>query len=116
MYVWERERENPVEGRQAQHLVCVSVSRCVARPVEGHPISVLGAVSPFLEPFCGDLSPRFVKKIKIEMWLRLFARAAGVERRVEAERERETFIDNLLVRIHFIVEKILVDRPCAMRA
>ena len=28
--------------------------------------------------------------------------------------EREFFIDNLLVRIHFIVEIILVDRPCAM--
>jgi len=29
-------------------------------------------------------------------------------------REREFFIDNLLVRIHFIVEMILVNRPCAM--
>jgi len=29
-------------------------------------------------------------------------------------REREFFIDNLLVRIHLIVEMILVDRPCAM--
>ena len=28
--------------------------------------------------------------------------------------EREFFIDNLLVRIHFIIEMILVDRPCAM--
>jgi hypothetical protein len=28
--------------------------------------------------------------------------------------EREFFIDNLLVRIHFIIEIILVDRPCAM--
>jgi len=26
----------------------------------------------------------------------------------------EFFIDNLLVRIHFIIEMILVDRPCAM--
>jgi len=32
-----------------------------------------------------------------------------------APREREFSIDNLLVRIHFIVEMILVDRPCAMR-
>ena len=29
-------------------------------------------------------------------------------------REKEFFIDNLLVRIHFIVEIILVDRPCAL--
>ena len=29
-------------------------------------------------------------------------------------REREFFIDNLLVRIHLIIEMILVDRPCAM--
>jgi len=29
-------------------------------------------------------------------------------------RERDFFIDNLLVRIHLIVEMILVDRPCAM--
>ena len=28
--------------------------------------------------------------------------------------EREFFIENLVVRIHFIVEMILVDRPCAM--
>jgi hypothetical protein len=29
--------------------------------------------------------------------------------------EREFFIDNLLVQIHWIIEMILVDRPCAMR-
>ena len=29
-------------------------------------------------------------------------------------REREFIIDNLLVRIHLIIEMILVDRPCAM--
>ena len=29
-------------------------------------------------------------------------------------RERDFFIDNLLVRIHLIIEMILVDRPCAM--
>ena len=28
--------------------------------------------------------------------------------------ETEFFIDNLLVRIHLIIEMILVDRPCAM--
>ena len=28
--------------------------------------------------------------------------------------ERDFFIDNLLVRIHFIIVMILIDRPCAM--
>ena len=28
--------------------------------------------------------------------------------------EREFFIDNLLVRIHLIIEMILVDQPCAI--
>jgi len=28
--------------------------------------------------------------------------------------EREFFIDNLLVRIHFVIRMISVDRPCAM--
>ena len=27
---------------------------------------------------------------------------------------RDFFIDNLLVRAHYIIEMILVDRPCAM--
>ena len=36
------------------------------------------------------------------------------EREEEREQEREFFIDNLLVQIHFIIEMILVDRPCAM--
>ena len=30
------------------------------------------------------------------------------------ERERELFVENLLVRLHSIMEMILVDRPCAM--
>ena len=29
-------------------------------------------------------------------------------------RQREFFIDNLLVRIHLIIEMVLVDWPCAM--
>ena len=28
--------------------------------------------------------------------------------------QRDSFIDNLLVRIHLIIEMILVDRPCAI--
>jgi hypothetical protein len=30
------------------------------------------------------------------------------------EREREIFIDNLLVRVHWIIEMIAVERPCAV--
>jgi len=40
-------------------------------------------------------------------------RGTGNSRRMHDE-EREFFIDNLLVRIHLIIEIILVDRPCAM--
>jgi len=29
-------------------------------------------------------------------------------------REREIFTDNLLVRVHWIIEMIVVERPCAM--
>ena len=35
--------------------------------------------------------------------------------RVSHLMERESFTDNLLVRINLIVEMILVDRPCAMK-
>ena len=34
--------------------------------------------------------------------------------RMHLEREKEFFADNLLVRIHLIIEMILEDRPCAM--
>ena len=30
-------------------------------------------------------------------------------------RERDFFIDNLLLQIHLIIEMIFVDRPCALR-
>ena len=33
----------------------------------------------------------------------------------QASRKRDFFIDDLLVRIHFIIEMVSVDRPCAMR-
>ena len=32
----------------------------------------------------------------------------------EAGAEREIFIDNLLVRVHWLIEMIVVERPCAM--
>ena len=35
-------------------------------------------------------------------------------RALKVHPERKFFIDNLLVRIHFIVQMILADRPCAM--
>jgi hypothetical protein len=40
--------------------------------------------------------------------------ARAPERPPEAGPEKEFFVDNLLVRIYFIIEMILVDRPCAM--
>ena len=36
------------------------------------------------------------------------------EQHDKVPREREFFIDNLLARIHVIIEMILVDWPCAM--
>ena len=47
-----------------------------------------------------------LRVIKRETW-------AG-RRSPRLAREREFFIDNLLVRIHLIIEMILVDRPRAM--
>jgi hypothetical protein len=34
--------------------------------------------------------------------------------RITLDREKEFFIDNLLVRVLLIIEMILLDRPCAM--
>ena len=39
---------------------------------------------------------------------------AKKDRAQRSKKEREFFIDNLLVRIHLIIEMVLVDRPCAM--
>ena len=35
-------------------------------------------------------------------------------RQFSTSRERKFFVDDLLVRIHLIIEMTLVDRPCAM--
>ena len=35
----------------------------------GHPMPVLGALSPFLEPFCGHVSPK-LDKVSEELTLR----------------------------------------------
>jgi hypothetical protein len=43
-----------------------------------------------------------------------FDKQSSLIRGGEAQREREFFIDNLLVRIHLIIVMISVDRPCAM--
>ena len=42
------------------------------------------------------------------------SKTPGVRGERRRDGEREFFIDNLLVRIHLIIEMILVDRPCAM--
>ena len=39
-------------------------------PWWGYPMLVLGAVCPFLEPFCGHLSPKVDKSSKNGFWLR----------------------------------------------
>ena len=41
-------------------------------------------------------------------------RGGGASDTPTGPRERELFIDHLLVRIRLIIEIILVDRPCAM--
>ena len=41
-------------------------------------------------------------------------RAPLVRLKRVAVSEREFFMDNILVRIHLIIEMILMDRPCAM--
>ena len=63
-------------------------------------------------------------KIIQKMWLIRISRlsvkkslfAHHLARCAKVSSEREFFIDNLLVRIHSIIEMILVDRPCAMGA
>ena len=40
--------------------------------------------------------------------------AISAARAAIAGKEREFFIDNLLVQTHLIIEMIIVDRPCAM--
>ena len=42
------------------------------------------------------------------------ARWEAVRPFVVGPSDREFFIDNLLIRIHFIVDMIIVDWPCAM--
>jgi len=37
-----------------------------ARPFECYPVCVLGAFCPFLEPFCGHLSPKDARIFKID--------------------------------------------------
>ena len=43
-----------------------------------------------------------------------FSFAPSASQKSACPREREFFIDNLLVRIHLIIEMIFGDRPCAM--
>jgi len=45
---------------------------------------------------------------------RLLMTPFGLASRSPGTAHREFFIDNLLFRIHLIIEMILVDRPCVM--
>ena len=81
----------------------------------GYPVFVLGAISSFLEPFRGHLSPK-IDKVSEEMTLRYHHEEPWVGEQLPSEygthktvktsiwpgvsgREREIFIDGLLVRI-----------------
>ena len=65
----------------------------------------LWLVSPYAEPAQGQ--PSYIDKSHASLPLGVVDFVIGV-------REREFFIENLLVRIHLIIEMILGDRPCAM--
>jgi len=41
-----------------EHLLLSRQPSTTEGPMWGHPMPVLGALSPFLEPFCGHLSPK----------------------------------------------------------
>ena len=51
-----------------------------ATPIEGFPESVLGAVSPFLDLFCGHQSPAVVNIFENDFWLRFEGRGVGGSR------------------------------------
>ena len=50
-------------------------------PMWGHPMPVLGALSPLLEPFCGHLSPK-IDKFSEELTLRYPHEGPWVARRL----------------------------------
>jgi serine/threonine protein kinase len=47
-----------VDNRGTCKLADFGASRSTKGPSRGYPMPVLGALSPFLEPFCGHLSPK----------------------------------------------------------
>ena len=49
-----------------------------------------------------------------DVWSGNFFEDGSSDTLLTGEREREIFINNLLVRVHFVTEIILLDRPCAM--
>jgi len=65
-------------------------------------------MSTFLVPFLLSLSERGGGLEHLGL-----AWGVPLEFLVPLQRERGFFIDNLLVRIHLIIEMILVDRPCS---
>ena len=64
------------------------------------------------EPASNPLSLAISPNINLPVGTRISLE--GLSGAPETLNEREFFIDNLLVRIHLIIEMILVDRPCAM--
>ena len=53
------------------------------------------------------------KELRVE-WPAATPRRRARQTTLRSERERDFLIDNLLVRIHLIIEMILVDRPFAL--
>ena len=55
--------ESPLylEGADDRHDAVAHFVKTTKGPMWGHPVPVLGAISPLLEPFCGHLSPKIDK-------------------------------------------------------
>jgi hypothetical protein len=72
--------------------------------------------SPF--PFARELrsvcsSDSQIASACLRVWGFVFHNSTEAEQFINLD-EREIFIDNLLVRVHWIIEMIVVERPCAM--
>jgi len=88
----------------------------IGNPLKQVSAGIDNVISLFRQSFSGGAHGG--RGVIYDTWLSLCS-ARGRPRGVRllmsesGDREREFFIDNLLVRIHLIVEIILVDRPCA---
>jgi hypothetical protein len=54
------------------------------------------------------------KEVAAEIAARQANMAGTIVTEVVSQREKKIFSDDLLVRIHLVIEMISVDRPCAM--